>query len=321
MRLRDFQRMTKYNERQHQNRYGDSNWANQVRNSVEEEEAQVRPPRQQPRSQSPRPQQRWGPPAAPNVTKETPAKDEQLYLGNGRGSKPVKKTLGQNFDCTGFVPLVQQVYDRMCIKDQRISRSLPLAIFQHAMTEFLVAYQLHHAKYVLKATGLQSMMDPLAAISAEEYNIPQPIYEYICGFGPNITPTGDKVYWNLPKVAIPKGTHEHSNIRVRPGTFGSIDSANHNAYEYYLSPYVTSAYIKKSAKVTPTTRSLNWDPFPTGWKPANCVPNENLLGYKLRQRQHPDSIPITPNGNFIALPKTGKNLERRVTGQLCRKTG
>lgn len=157
-------------------------------------------PLQQKRTSGNRRPQRRGPAAAPVITKETAPKYEQLYTGNGRGSKPVKKTLGQSFDCAGFILLVRQTYNRLCIEDQRLPRSMPYAIFQHAMVEFLVAYQLHQAKFVLKNPVLLSLMDPLTAISAEDYNIPQPIYEYICDFGSTITPTGDKVFWNLPSI-------------------------------------------------------------------------------------------------------------------------
>uniref|UniRef100_A0A1B0BYT0 Uncharacterized protein n=1 Tax=Glossina palpalis gambiensis TaxID=67801 RepID=A0A1B0BYT0_9MUSC len=141
---------------------------------------------------NPRPKQETEPVIRPSTTQTAP-KDEPLYTGNNRGSKPVKKTLAQNMECAGFIPLVRQVYDRIAVEDQRIPRNLPFPIFQHAMCEFLVAFQLHQAKYVLKVPGLQTMMDPLSAISAEEYNIPIPIFEYICGFSPTITPAGDKV--------------------------------------------------------------------------------------------------------------------------------
>lgn len=52
--------------------------------------------------------------------------------------------------------------------------------------------------------ALQSAMDPLVAISASEYNIPVPIFDYICGIGVTVTPVGDKVYCDMPQVAIPR---------------------------------------------------------------------------------------------------------------------
>uniref|UniRef100_A0A1A9UYI4 F-box domain-containing protein n=1 Tax=Glossina austeni TaxID=7395 RepID=A0A1A9UYI4_GLOAU len=111
---------------------------------------------------------------------ETALKDELQYSGNNRGSKPMKQTLGQNFECSGFIPLdLERKYQVKCVQ---------------------------------KVPHLHTMIDSLAAISAEEYNIPLPIYGYICGFSPTITPGGDKVFWNLPTCAIPKpssapGTH------------------------------------------------------------------------------------------------------------------
>lgn len=153
-------------------------------------------PLQQKRTSGNRRPQRRGPAAAPVITKETAPKYEQLYTGNGRGSKPVKKTLGPSFDCAGFILLVRQTYNRLCIEDQRLPRSMPYAIFQHAMVEFFNYIK----RNLCWNPVLLSLMDPLTAISAEDYNIPQPIYEYICDFCSTITPTGDKVSWNLPSI-------------------------------------------------------------------------------------------------------------------------
>lgn len=108
------------------------------------------------------------------------------------------------------------------------------------MVEFLVAYQIHQAKFILKVPALQSAMDPLVAISASEYNIPVPIFDYICGIGPTITPVGDKVYWNLPHAAIHSMRRTTNNQELRPGTFGSITPENHNVYECYFSPFIHS---------------------------------------------------------------------------------
>lgn len=125
----------------------------------------------------------------------------------------------------------------MAIEDQRLPRDLPFCIFQHATTEFLVSFQLYQAKYVLKVPDLQTMIDPLAAISAEEYNIPSLIYDYICGFCPTITPGGDKVFWNLPTCAIQKSITASGTHILRTDTSGPVTAANHNVYECYVSPY------------------------------------------------------------------------------------
>ena len=200
-----------------------------------------------------------------------------LCIEKHRDSVPVEKKLAQNFDCSGFIPLVREVYYKMEIKDR-----LPYCIFQHAMTEFLVAHQLHYAGSVLKVPVLQSLMDPLKAIKANSYLIPRPIYDYIRGFATIRAPTGDRVYWNLPDVAVPQGPSTEKQVRIRSGTFGPISRENHNVYECYVSPYVTSEYIRVSAdplKISGIS-FIDWDPLPKVWLPPNSTANENLLGYR-----------------------------------------
>jgi len=314
-RPRDARRMRDFNMRQSQ-RDGDD-WAEEARiDSMYRSVAPAsRPPPQvgggrPPQQQSkPREQHNRGPPPVKTPVTETPPKDEPLYSGNGRGSKPVKKTLGQNMDLAGFSPLVRQVYDRMAVEDPQLSRKLPFAIFQHAMVEFLVAYQLHQAKYVLKIPSLQSAMDPLAAISAADYNIPTPIFDYICGIGPSMTPTGDKVYWNLPDAAIPAKTTNEHNHELRPGSFGPITAANHNVYECYFSPYITSEYIRRTAAHPASSRRYDWNPLPAGWFPQTGIPNENLLGYREIERLHPDAIRKCNECDF--------DISDTMTGMLC----
>lgn len=292
-RPRDVQRMAAYNTRQHEAQFGDSNWANQVQNHEAEEEAWARAnvtrPRKVQRAKNP-PVRRAAPDIRPS-TVETPKVDELPYIGNGRGSKPAKRTLAVNYDHAGFTVLIRQVYDRMMIEDQRLSRSLPYCIYQHAMVEFLNAYLLHQAKYSLKLPELQPMMDPLDAISASDYNIPLPIYEYICSIGSTITPTGDKVYINLPKIAIPQGTIEATDEQpaCESGSFGKPTATSHNVYECYFSPLVTAKYVYyHQTKVVRNNDQRSWNPFPNGWLPANSRINQNLLGYRLLDILHSD---------------------------------
>uniref|UniRef100_A0A1A9UYI7 Uncharacterized protein n=1 Tax=Glossina austeni TaxID=7395 RepID=A0A1A9UYI7_GLOAU len=84
---------------------------------------------------NPRPKQEAEPAIRPSTTQTAP-RDEPLYTGNNRGSKPVKKTLAQNMECAGFIPLIRQVYDRIAVEDQRIPRNLPYPIYQHAMLQY-----------------------------------------------------------------------------------------------------------------------------------------------------------------------------------------
>lgn len=316
-RPRDVERMRAFNDVRHFQRFGEGGgWADEAQNeeAYQNASARVRPPPPVPRAQQgqrntrPPPTRRGPPPVTPS-TVSTPARDEPLYEGNNRGSKPVKKTLAHNMDNAGFIPLVRQVYDRMAVEDPQLARKLPYCIFQHAMVELLCAYQLHQAKYMLKAPELQNLMDPLAAIAADECNIPVPIFDYICGIGPMVTPPGDKVYWNLPSSAIPASETTHNNRTVRAGSFGPITSANHNLYECYISPYVTSEYIKRTANHPASSRRYDWNPFPPGWFPTNGVPNENLLGYRDIHRLHPDATRKCVECEF--------DESDTITGRLC----
>ena len=218
----------------------------------------------------------------------------QLYPRSYRDSKPVKKILGQNLEFSGFIPLIRKVHYEMAIEDR-----LPFCIFQHAMTEFLVAYQLHHAKYVLNFPELQGLRNPLDAINAEKYYIPQAIYEYICKFGPTTAPYGDfKVCWSLPNIAIPKGPIILNQVRIRSGTFGPITASNHNVYECYVSPYVTSEYIRECAKIKETVFTYDWNPLHCTWCPENSTPNENFLGYRSIECLSPDSMKVCGQCEF-----------------------
>ena len=98
IRLRDRERMAQYNERKQTEWYGATNRANQVRIAEEYSEAQFRPVNPPSRSENNRRPNPRGPPPAPVTKTESAPSDELLYTGPGKGSKPVKKTLGHNID-------------------------------------------------------------------------------------------------------------------------------------------------------------------------------------------------------------------------------
>ncbi|KAL9926427.1 uncharacterized protein ACN2A1_000007 isoform 1-T1 [Glossina fuscipes fuscipes] len=131
-RPRDVERMREYNLRRHEEQFGDGNWANQAQNeeayaeALERTQQRKKPPPNK-GQRNPRPKQEAEPAIRPSTTQTAP-KDEPLYTGNNRGSKPVKKTLAQNLECSGFIPLIRQVYDRIAVEDQRIPRNLPYLI-------------------------------------------------------------------------------------------------------------------------------------------------------------------------------------------------
>ncbi|XP_017038459.1 uncharacterized protein [Drosophila kikkawai] len=226
--------------------------------------------------------------------------DDPFRYGSGRGSHQAKM-LGQNFDFAGFIPLVKSVYIYMAARDYHLERRLPFCVFQHAMTEILTARMLEVARHRCYAKYYY-----------EDFFIPLPIYLYIQGIGKTMMPDGTQIYWNLPEAATPQRRIKGEKP-CRSGTFGIPTAANHNAYECYISPYITSEYIKRQALVTDETEDLNWNPFPNGWLPAECEVNENLLGYHPLEKLHIEGIRKCSGCTFVDSDDTG--------GILCHSRG
>lgn len=87
-----------------------------------------------------------------------------------------------------------------------------------------------------------------------------------------LTPSGERITWNLPASAIPQTTLEYENYSVPSGP-------NHIVYECYVSQYITQAYIVATAAQQGPNADENWAPFPDDWIVPNMVATPNLLGY------------------------------------------
>ncbi|XP_032689515.1 uncharacterized protein LOC116852874 isoform X2 [Odontomachus brunneus] len=61
---------------------------------------------------------------------------------------------------------------------------------------------------------------------------------------------------------------------IPPGSFGSITADSHNAYECYVSPYITRRFVE-----TTIENDGQFMPLPVGHFPQDTIPNMNLLGY------------------------------------------
>lgn len=235
---------------------------------------------------------------------ETPPNDDILYDGDGNGSKATQTTVGTNLDYSGFIPLLEETYNFYDDQQQTFSQALPFCLWQHTYTELLNASILSQAK----SNGdvfLCDYPDALATLSAVEINVPLPIKAYIEGATKALAPDGEVIKLNLPQIAIPQGPiaaveavvggdNPHDAIDGLPsGSFGDVTADSHNAYECYVSPYITRKLIERTLEVntmtqgnTAASRALyaarfgDWQPFPTGRYPDNAIPNGNLLGYR-----------------------------------------
>lgn len=130
-------------------------------------------------------------------------------------------------------------------ENARIARELPLAMYQHAVVEVLDAYALQQHKIENGDGLLTAMMDPLDSIQAKDILIPKPLFDYISSIRKTVTPTGETIRVNLPRIVIPQGPiAAHLPVAAcEAGSFGQPTADSHNAYECYWSPLITKQLI------------------------------------------------------------------------------
>lgn len=79
---------------------------------------------------------------------------------------------------------------------------------------------------------------------------------------------------------MPRKVSKDDKDAIPSGSFGKIAVEDHNKYECYVSPYVTSQLV---IKIREAHRGA-WNPFPRGAFPDGGLPNQNLLEYKEPER-------------------------------------
>ncbi|CAB3232825.1 unnamed protein product [Arctia plantaginis] len=206
----------------------------------------------------------------PSTSEDTP-RDEPLYdIGPHSSLIPELDRYCQNFDYGGFIPIVNQTYDQLRGVDPRLAERLPLSMFTHAMSLHL------NLDLVLnQRTDVREILPDL------QY-IPQPIVDYLSHVSSCITQDGKEIVMNLPEIAVPQGPVFQDGVEIAPsGSFGAINAQNHNVYEAYICPLVTSNRVIASAINDP-----EYQPLPDGLVHGNLVPNRNLLGFDLIDAQN-----------------------------------
>ncbi|CAB3232073.1 unnamed protein product [Arctia plantaginis] len=105
--------------------------------------------------------------------------------------------------------------------------------------------------------------------------LPQSIVDYISHIASVITQDGKEIRMNLPATAIPQGPIEVDGVLQPSGSFGPIAANNHNTYECYLTPLITSRRVQASQE-----NNAGYLPLPDAMIPGNLVPNRNMLGFE-----------------------------------------
>lgn len=140
----------------------------------------------------------------------------------------------------------------------------------------------------------------LQNISAAGLIIPQPVFEYISSIGNSVIPGGERITWTLPTAAVPQGPIQiEDGEYVESGSFGQPTAANHNVYETYCSPLVSSSYIRASAEGQGANADTYWEPFCPEWIPEEQRVNENLLGWWQIEKVHQQAKQELANCNDV----------------------
>lgn len=220
-------------------------------------------------------------------------KDEPMYIGPLGSSIPVTTRYGQNLDFSGFIPMLKAFYNTCSSVNTNLNRELPYVEFQHAMV-ILLNLKMMEVLRTENSDGDFTEKSDLIGTYGDKMMVPKVVASYISGVCTTITPTGENVKFNLPQRARPKGPIAETVTKgaCPSGSFGYLTSTNHNAYECYISPYITRRMIEHTLFVN---RERNpdfgdWDPFPAGWLPENSRVTPDLLGYDRPQELHRDAV-------------------------------
>jgi hypothetical protein len=208
--------------------------------------------------------------------------DEPLWQeGPYSGTHPTNRLYSQNFDLSVFPLLLERTYAELENEEPRLRREIPFCAFQHVFTGVLQATLIDHVRTVNAEDRFADEESP-ANLIPEDMAIPGPIDEYLKLLTNSSTPQGDVVRLNVPDGGIPQEPipAQDGRARIPSGSFGVIGADNHNSYECYVSPLVTSRLVEATIAQNSAHQYVPWQPLPPGCFPAGAIPTRNLLGYR-----------------------------------------
>lgn len=189
----------------------------------------------------------------------------------------------------------------MCVKeDNRFERQVPFALFQHVMFGALQVRIAQYQKFENGDSLFSSFVDTKIAFG-EDFKVPKVILEYMDSIATCVTPSGDKIAVNQPRVAIPQGPiPEDEDFAAAPsGSFGHITAENHNDYECYASPFISRRLIERTIEANDNRDFNDWNPFPDGWLPEPILITKNLVGYHKPTQLHPEALSLLRRITFL----------------------
>lgn len=150
-------------------------------------------------------------------------------------------------DFSTFPLLCERVYSDLEAEEPRLRRQLPFAGFQHVCTGILNAHLIDHVRTVNSEDRYVDEESPLNLIP-DDMVLPGPISEYLKAIANTTTPQEDLVKVNVPDCGIlqPPYDREDDQDGIPSESFGPIEAEDHNKYECYVSPYVTSRLVERT---------------------------------------------------------------------------
>ncbi|CAH0717111.1 unnamed protein product, partial [Brenthis ino] len=149
----------------------------------------------------------------PSTTEESLRKEPLYDIGPHSSLIPEQDLFCQNFEFSGFIPLVHETYEKLRGVDPRLQDRLQASMFMHAMSTYLNLELIETAR----KTGqhVLNIRTDVREILADYQVIPQPIADYISHVTSVITPDGREVKFNLPEIAISQGPGSESGKESR----------------------------------------------------------------------------------------------------------
>lgn len=235
-----------------------------------------------------------------------PLQTMERMVGPGVGSRPMVAEYSHNLEFSTFPILAHEMYDLMIAKDQRLRRAMPFCIWQHYLCEILNATIIDR---VVKQNGDERFayeVHPFDVLDIQNLLIPSPFIDYINGITSSITQAGSRVKFNLPDAGVPQHTIDEDDNAQHPvdeipsGSFGYCTADSHNAYECYVSPYITRKLVERTL-LAYDDRALRgpWNPLPDGAFPMGTVATRNLLGYEEPEVVQADAVNSLRHLDFV----------------------
>lgn len=288
----------------------------------------ARPPSGRPQPRETAPPSRAPSTSKPKLVESAPVDDQIWSLDGVSSSLPRTQLYSANVDLSTFPLLIDETYNVLVAKDNRVRRQMPYCSYQHVMGEYLNGYLIEQA-IDNGRSDFDGEARPTEFIPDDHVVMPEAIANFIESIANTVTPSGDEVRVNLPTVGIPQlAIPAQGEATALPsGSFGPADVDHHNAYECYLSPLVTSGLVKETVKAnSPNPPGEKWQPLTGGNYPDGSTPNRNLLGWRVPERLTQEALNTIDGINFAGTGMQGRlchssELLLRVTSVLREKDG